>query len=331
MASSNPILRSESLPAFPLTPRPSRSPSPVPSRLQQQPHESPDPESPTSLETSPLVDEKELELKKEDDDGVGLEGADEEVEMVEGKGTLWDHLMAQVWDQEPLEGGSGRRERVDNFLKVPLMVEKIIAVGFLICLDAFLYNLTILPLRVLGAFYTLFTKGRMSASQLTHVSHLLLLIIPSALLVHFSFSDPSRMYHSVRGQETIKLYVIYNCMEIADRLFCSFGLDLLDSLASFFPSSSSKGTKERQPIFRPTFFFLLSQIYVFTHTLILLYLLVSLNVSINSYSNALLTLLLSNQFVEIKGAVFKKFETENLFQLSCAGSSLSHLLRSHEI
>jgi len=35
-----------------------------------------------------------------------------------------------------------------------------------------------------------------------------------------------------------------------------------------------------------------------------------------------LTLLLSNQFVEIKGSVFKKFEKENLFQLTCAGAWL---------
>lgn len=56
-----------------------------------------------------------------------------------------------------------------------------------------------------------------------------------------------------------------------------------------------------------------------THTLVLFYSLVSLNVAINSYDNALLTLLLSNQFVEIKSAVFKKFEKENLFQMSCAG------------
>lgn len=38
----------------------------------------------------------------------------------------------------------------------------------------------------------------------------------------------------------------------------------------------------------------------------------------NSYSNALITLLLSNQFVEIKSTVFKKFDKENLFQLTCA-------------
>lgn len=44
-----------------------------------------------------------------------------------------------------------------------------------------------------------------------------------------------------------------------------------------------------------------------------------LNVAINSYDNALLSLLMSNQFVEIKGSVFKKFEKDNLFQITCAG------------
>ena len=46
--------------------------------------------------------------------------------------------------------------------------------------------------------------------------------------------------------------------------------------------------------------------------------LVSLNVAINSYDYTLLSLLISNQFVEIKGSVFKKFEKENLFQILCA-------------
>lgn len=55
------------------------------------------------------------------------------------------------------------------------------------------------------------------------------------------------------------------------------------------------------------------------HTLVLFYQLVSLNVAINSYDHSLITLLISNQFVEIKGSVFKKFEKENLFQMSCAG------------
>jgi hypothetical protein len=34
---------------------------------------------------------------------------------------------------------------------------------------------------------------------------------------------------------------------------------------------------------------------------------------------------MSNQFVEIKGTVFKKFEKENLFQMSCAGNSNNNI------
>jgi len=50
----------------------------------------------------------------------------------------------------------------------------------------------------------------------------------------------------------------------------------------------------------------------------MVYQLLCLNVAINSYDHALLTLLTSNQFVEIKGSVFKKFEKDNLFQITCA-------------
>jgi hypothetical protein len=54
----------------------------------------------------------------------------------------------------------------------------------------------------------------------------------------------------------------------------------------------------------------------------------AMNVAINSFDNSLLTLLVSNQFVEIKGSVFKKFEKDNLFQITCAGSSAPQVNRS---
>lgn len=124
------------------------------------------------------------------------------------------------------------------------------------------------------------------------------------------------MYHSVRGQDVIKLYVIFNVMEILDRLCCSLGQDLLDALFSRMTLGRRKDGS--QPLARPIGFFIMALIYIQLHTMVLFYQLVTLNVAINSYDNALLTLLLSNQFVEIKGAVFKKFEKENLFQMTCA-------------
>lgn len=54
----------------------------------------------------------------------------------------------------------------------------------------------------------------------------------------------------------------------------------------------------------------------------MVYQLISLNVAVNSYDHALLSLLISNQFVEIKGSVFKKFEKDGLFQITCAGGFL---------
>lgn len=64
--------------------------------------------------------------------------------------------------------------------------------------------------------------------------------------------------------------------------------------------------------------FVLALTYNVIHSVALFIQVITLNVAVNSYSNALLTLLISNQFVEIKSTVFKKFEKENLFQLTCA-------------
>ena len=41
----------------------------------------------------------------------------------------------------------------------------------------------------------------------------------------------------------------------------------------------------------------------------------TLNVAFNSHNKALLTIMMSNNFVELKGSVFKKFEKNNLFQV----------------
>lgn len=74
----------------------------------------------------------------------------------------------------------------------------------------------------------------------------------------------------------------------------------------------------RSKIWRPLWLFLLALVYNLIHATSLFYQVITLNVAVNSYSNALLTLLMSNQFVEIKSTVFKKIEKENLFQLTCA-------------
>ncbi|KAI9818917.1 MAG: hypothetical protein M1827_007738 [Pycnora praestabilis] len=133
------------------------------------------------------------------------------------------------------------------------------------------------------------------------------------ILMHF---DASRMYHSIRGQAAIKLYVIYNVLEVCDRLFSALGQDVFECL--FSRETLERTPEGRSKLLRPFWMFLLALVYNVVHSTALFYQVITLNVAVNSYSNALLTLLMSNQFVEIKSTVFKKFEKENLFQLTCA-------------
>ncbi|RMZ92399.1 hypothetical protein DV736_g375, partial [Chaetothyriales sp. CBS 134916] len=141
----------------------------------------------------------------------------------------------------------------------------------------------------------------------------LLIICTSMVLLQL---DASRMYHWVRGQAAIKLYVIYNILEVCDRLFSAIGQDVLECL--FSREALERKVDGRSKILRPLWLFILALVYTVIHSVALFYQVITLNVAVNSYSNALITLLMSNQFVEIKSTVFKKFEKENLFQLTCA-------------
>lgn len=141
----------------------------------------------------------------------------------------------------------------------------------------------------------------------------LLIITTCLILLRF---DASRMYHWVRGQAAIKLYVIYNLLEVCDRLLSAIGQDVLECL--FSRESLERKPDGHSKILRPAWLFVLALGYCVLHAAALFLQVVTLNVAVNSYSNALITLLMSNQFVEIKGTVFKKFEKENLFQLTCA-------------
>ncbi|KAF1940597.1 DUF747-domain-containing protein [Clathrospora elynae] len=160
------------------------------------------------------------------------------------------------------------------------------------------------------------TKSTPSTLQPSHKADILkgMLVIASCfILMRF---DASRMYHGIRGQSAMKLYVIYNVLEVCDRLLSAVGQDVLECL--FSRETLDRNPDGRSKVLRPFGMFALALVYTVVHATALFYQVITLNVAVNSYSNALLTLLMSNQFVEIKGTVFKKFEKENLFQITCA-------------
>ncbi|KAG8936290.1 hypothetical protein FRC02_003227 [Tulasnella sp. 418] len=237
--------------------------------------------------------------------------------------SLWEYLREELLATDFDSHQELKWERVSNFFNIPVGVEKVLSFGFVLCLDSFLYLFTILPIRFTIAVYsaiisTIFrSKGPLPPSQKADILRMTILVVSIAILI--PMTDASKIYHSIRGQDTIKLYVIFNALEIADRLLISIGQDILDCM---FSRSTllvlSNHIAPTTHTLRPVLYFILSIVYTVSHGLILVYQLTALNVAINAYDNALLTLLLSNQFVEIKGSVFKKFEKDNLFQITCA-------------
>ncbi|KAF2077870.1 hypothetical protein CYY_000832 [Polysphondylium violaceum] len=202
--------------------------------------------------------------------------------------TIKSYLIDEIdgnYFLDQTEDTKKKREQVYNFVHVPIELEKLIIFGFFVCFDSFLYLFTFLPIRIVIAIYS------------------------------------SMLYHYIRGQAVIKLYVIYNVLEVLDKLCCSFGQDIFDSLfwmsVSLTLPATNKSEKNSR-ILAPFTHTLVALLYVGIHSLVLFSQVITLNVAINSYNNALLTLMMSNQFVELKGSVFKRFESDNLFQISCS-------------
>ncbi|KAK6299058.1 hypothetical protein J4Q44_G00305680 [Coregonus suidteri] len=210
-----------------------------------------------------------------------------------------------------------RRERVYTCMRIPRELEKLMIFGFFLCLDAFLYVFTLLPLRVLLALLHLFTlpccglRGSLllQPAQVCDILKGLIMVLCYSMM---HYVDYSMMYHLIRGQSVIKLYIIYNMLEVADRLFSSFGQDILDAL--YWTATEPKERKRDSIGLIPHF--IMAVFYVFLHAILIMVQASTLNVAFNSHNKSLLTIMMSNNFVEIKGSVFKKFEKNNLFQMS---------------
>ncbi|KNE60487.1 hypothetical protein AMAG_05870 [Allomyces macrogynus ATCC 38327] len=225
------------------------------------------------------------------------------------------YLRALLFGADVPQGAAQKSQRISNFFHVPFELEKTIWLGYLICLDSFLWIFTILPFRAFLAVRSLIRvpwTGRWEVHPNHRMDLWRVLILGLACLTLYQI-DINVMYHGVRGQSMMKFYVLFNLLEVFDKLCCSFGLDILDSL---FARSLETSDDVRRIPFIVHFF--LAAVYVVVHAVVFLYQMVTLNASINSHNNALLSLLISNQFGEVKQAVFKRFEPENFYQLTCS-------------
>ena len=217
--------------------------------------------------------------------------------------------------------GGAERLRMLRLVRVPYYVECTVNYGFAVALDSFLFYVTILPLRAIYALglclcsifsYKAYLK--VHGRNLHDIVQVGIFLTCTLLLTQV---EMSRAYHTLRAQSFLKLYVIFNLFDILDKLLCALGQGIYDSL---------RWTLEHTPSNTSTFqhgtqilaFTLAAVGYTFLHSLLSFSRMVALNVAINTQGSSLLTLLISNNFVELKSSVFKRFQPENLFQITCA-------------
>nr|CDS16479.1 Membrane proteinTapt1 CMV receptor [Echinococcus granulosus] len=157
--------------------------------------------------------------------------------------------------------------------------------------------------------------------------------------------DSSIAYHEIRTQSIIKIYIFFNLLEVADRLLSAVYLDAVDDVLFTVSAglsglrrqrsssgdhvvTTSSGASSTDPSSCPStevvglgalfVQYLFALACLSAHCLLLLAQVTTLNVAFNSQNRSLLTVIISNNFVELKGNVFRKMGKSNLFQIACA-------------
>ncbi|XP_075146286.1 protein TAPT1 homolog [Haematobia irritans] len=219
---------------------------------------------------------------------------------------------------------TARRKKIYSFMRIPRDLERFMVYGIMQCADSFLYIHTFLPVRFALAVWGMLTRPIASCLGLrrrtqrlltpAEICDLLKGSIWIAVTLLMLSVDTNRVYHIIKSQSIIKLYLFYNMLEVGDRLLSAFGQDTIDAL--FWTATEPKTSKREH--FGLITHILFTLIYVVLHSFLIMFQATTLNVAVNSNNKGLLTIMISNNFVELKGSVFKKFDKNNLFQLTCS-------------
>ncbi|CAI8598264.1 unnamed protein product [Vicia faba] len=89
----------------------------------------------------------------------------------------------------------------------------LIDVGFFVCFNSFLSLLTVMPTRVVMIVWKLLKTRKFKRLSPVELSDFGYFIIMACGITVLQQIDISFIYHIIRGQATIKLYVIYNVLE----------------------------------------------------------------------------------------------------------------------
>lgn len=212
--------------------------------------------------------------------------------------------------------------------------------GYFMCLESFLYSLTVTPARFLVIFVRWFLSIFSSRFKLSRWQSYELVrgLLTMSCFVALRSVKSSFLYHLIRSQSFIKIYVIYNFFDTMDRLLTMFGRDIVESLYWLIIGKKVDDEK-RYPLVVYVFLefaYFSNYLYISIYYIIILFIYfiygnisfliglhsillftqaMVLNVSVNSFSEGFVPLLISHNFSELRSGLFRKFEPEHIYQL----------------
>lgn len=172
---------------------------------------------------------------------------------------------------------TARRKKIHSFFCIPRDLERFMLFGLMQCADSFFYIHTFLPIRCVMALWSLLSRsigtclgwrrrGQLLMTQ-AEICDVLKFTIWAAVIMAMLAVDTNRVYHIIKSQSIIKLYIFYNMLEVGDRLLSAFGQDMIDAL--FWTATESRDTR-RDHFSVPTHI-LFVLIYVILHSILIMF------------------------------------------------------------
>ena len=161
----------------------------------------------------------------------------------------------------------------------------------------------------------------MSPKFIYNVTRIIILIINAYLLK--KITNPSTIYHWIRGQSVFKLYMIKGVNEVIDLMLKGFGQGIIENftramMRDFNENNSEVSNNEDQysnyvlnkimwnPVFDKLTAIISMIIYGTAHSFILAMEMFTMHVVLTSSNESIYSFLFYNNFSELKTVVFKK-------------------------
>ena len=198
------------------------------------------------------------------------------------------------------------RSFLSDYVRLPFVIEYVVNHGILTCLSCLLYELTFMPLSAFRGFRKKISGNYSPMTWIEYTDFLRTSILIVAAIVFNASIDFSEVYHYIRAQSLLKLYFIFNMMEIIERLVRSWGNDLVDGMIRRAVISSDRWSMMSLGVN-----WVVVLIYTIIHSIIHFWRVMLISVAI--LANDMLIVLVTNNFNELKGTVFKKNEPRSVY------------------